>query len=153
ATWSPDLDGNLADGYQGELAYSRRLRVDTSSPAQYSVEAIGVAADTSGITTFGTTPTTLVAPNKYNLDYELDWSRGGTRLAYFAEDGRGFDRIFTVDLANANAITRIDALGDASSRSPSWSSDDLSTPSVNETDRYLVVQSASGSNLSIRRVD
>jgi hypothetical protein len=99
ATWSPDLDANPADGYQGELAYSRRLRVDTSSPAQYSVEAIGVAADTSGITTFGTTPTTLVAANQYNLDYELDWSRGGTHLTYFAEDSRGFDRIFTVDLA------------------------------------------------------
>jgi hypothetical protein len=152
AVWSPDLDSNTP-GYQGDLAYSRRLRVDNTMPAQYTIEAITATADTSGNVTYGTSPTTLVPPNQYPLDYDLDWSRGGTRIAYYAEGNRGFDWIFTVDLANSNAITRVDALGDASSRSPSWSSDDLSTSGVDESDRYLVVQSLAGSNSTIRRVD
>jgi hypothetical protein len=150
--WSPDLDSSTP-GYQGELAYSRRLRVDTTVAAQYSVEAITASADTSGNVTYGTTPSTLVAPNSYPLDYDLDWSVGGTRIAYYAEGFHGFDWIFTVDLANSNAITRIDALGDGSSRSPSWSSDDLTTSGVDETDRYVVVQSLIGSYSVIRRVD
>lgn len=128
-----------AQAPQGASTYDiKYIKADGTGPGTY---ATGVSNDNSaavanpavaGQIVFarnagGTTPygiyrntsatlvgaTTIVAPT-YSFVGSLQISRDGTKVVYIGRIGNGLDRVYSVDTANANAITDIDEAFSAS---------------------------------------